>query len=374
MSQNFSNLYNPASANGSNMASFASPPNVGFGTMPLSASLPTSQIEMTISCLNLLNTDVLSKSDPFCVVKMKESWQETFFEIGRTERIDDNLNPEWVKKFLINYSFETVQKIRFEVWDVDPDGNDFLGEFETTVADIVSFSGSQFKGKLSGVSSGQLIIVTEEVSACKKSINMQFAAKNLEKMMWFISNDPFLVLSRSNEDGSYSVVHKTEVGHSQSHRWRPINIHARTLCNGDFERTIKIDCYDQRSDGDHKLIGSCFTSLRELSKGVCEETRFVLRHEPNHKGDRGNLSLVNIVITEEVSFLDYIKGGTQMHFAVAIDFTASNGPPQDPRSLHYFDTSRPNHYETALRGVGDIIQQYDSAKLFPAFGNFDIFC
>lgn len=346
-------------------------PGLGFGAVPLTATLPTSQIEMTISCKNLLNADYTSKSDPICIVKMKQSWQDEYFEVGRTEQIDDNLNPEWVRKFLISYSFETVQKMRFEVYDVDPDGKDFLGEFETTLADVVAYSGRQFVGKLTGVSGrdcGQLILVTEEVSTCKKMVQMQLAARDLEKLCWFVSNDPFLVLSRSNEDGTYSVVFKTEIGHSSNHRWKPINIHARTMCNGDFNRSIKIDCFDNRSNGDHKLIGTCYTTLHELSKGVGDENRFQLKHEAKHKTNCGILALVFIEITEEVSFLDYIKGGTQMHFAVAIDFTASNGPPQDPRSLHYFETSRPNHYETALRSVGEIIQPYDSQQLFPAFG------
>lgn len=338
---------------------------------PLPVYLPTSQIEMSISCRNLLNTDTFSKSDPFCIVKMKESWQDSYFEVGRTEHINDNLNPEWVKKFQINYSFETVQKIKFEIWDVDPVQNDFLGEFETTLAEIVSFQGTKFVGKLKGVSKkdcGEVIILTEEVSSCKQIVQMKFEAKNLQKKMLLLRNDPFLVLSRSNEDGSFSVVYKTEVGHSQNHQWKSIDIHSRTLCNGDFERTIKIDCYDHRANGDHKLIGSCHTSLRELSKGPGENTRFVLRNEAKPKSDCGGLSLISIHIMEEVSFIDYIRGGTEMHFALAIDFTASNGSPLDPRSLHYFDFRRPNHYEAALRSVGEIIQYYDSAKIFPAFG------
>lgn len=372
MSQNITNMYQTAT-----------PVKLGFEAVPanspfpgdLPGSLPTSQIEMTISCRNLLNLDYTSKSDPFCVVKMKESGQDAYFEIGRTEKINDNLNPEWVKKFHINYSFETVQKIKFEVWDEDPKKSEFLGELETTLADIVSSSSTQFVGKLTGrtrKNAGQVVLVTEELSSCKQTVRVQFKAQNLEKKKWFASNAPFLVLSRSNEDGSYSVVHKTEVGNSQNHQWDNINIHARTLCNGDFERTIKIDCYDQRTSGDHKLIGTCHTSLSALQKGVCEENRYILRNESKHKDDCGELVLVNIVIREEVSFIDYIRGGTQMHFAVAIDFTASNGSPQDPSSLHYYDTSRPNHYETALRSVGEIIQYYDSVKIFPAFGNFSI--
>lgn len=351
------------------------PQGVGFDHLGGSAVMPTSQIEMTLSCTNLLNKDVLSKSDPYCVVSMKETWQDRFFEIGRTERIDDSLNPEWVKKFIINYNFETVQKLRFEVKDVDEDCDEFLGEYETTLADIVSFSGRQFKGKLrysGGIDAGHIVIVTEEVSACKQNVQMELRARQLEKKCWIIRNDPFLVVSRSNEDGSHSVVLKTEVDHStQNPRWKPIRISARTLCNGDHDRSIKIDCFDSRSDGDHKLIGTCYTSLRVLSKGPGEENKYRLR-QPKAQGEEhsGILELVNITITEEVSFLDYVRGGTQMHFAVAIDFTASNGAPTDPRSLHYLSSQKPNSYEIALRSVGDIIQHYDSSKMFPAFGEF----
>ena len=59
-----------------------------------------------------------------------------------------------------------------------------------------------------------------------------------------------------------------------------------------------------------------------------------------------------------------------MNFSVAIDFTASNGPPSQPHSLHFFDANRggENQYTTALRSVGEIIQDYDSDRQFPALG------
>lgn len=370
MSTNFTNINNGRQSG----------PAVGFNyTMGGSAAMPTSQIEMTLSCRNLPNMDVLSKSDPYCIVQMKESWQDRFFEIGRTEQINDNLNPEWVKKFLINYNFETVQKIRFEVWDVDPDGNDFLGEFETTLADIVASStGRQFAGKLrqrsGSTTHGEIIIVTEEVSACKQSIEIQFRARDLEKLCWFVRNDPFLVISRSNEDGSHSVVAKSEVKNStQNPVWKMMKITAQSLCNADYDRSIAINCFDKRSNGDDKLIGSCHTSLRILSKGASDDNnKYILTNEKKGKHDAGKLELMSIKITEEVSFLDYIRSGTQMHFAVAIDFTASNGAPVDPISLHYLDMSRPNNYEIALKSVGEIIQHYDTSQMYPAFGKYNI--
>jgi len=174
----------------------------------------------------------------------------------------------------------------------------------------------------------------------------------------------------------------------------------RTLCNGDYERVIKIDCFDRRFNGKHVLLGTVLTSLRQLialdkSPAAvsiddvncdCSEQVPLTSHSKvfplvlprggakrsrgGGAGGAGALLLKEMAVTEEISFIDYIKSGTQMHFAVAIDFTASNGPPRDPQSLHFLDTfgGKPNLYEIALRSVGEIIQQYDSAGMFPAFG------
>ena len=37
------------------------------------------------------------------------------FQFGRTEIIWNNLNPNFVKKFVLEYYFEEQQKLRFEV-------------------------------------------------------------------------------------------------------------------------------------------------------------------------------------------------------------------------------------------------------------------
>ena len=52
-------------------------------------------------------------------------------------------------------------------------------------------------------------------------------------------------------------------------------------------------------------------------------------------------------------------GGWQINFTVAIDFTASNGEPTSPTSLHYIDPVNPNEYTMALVSVGEICENYD---------------
>ena len=57
-----------------------------------------------------------------------------------------------------------------------------------------------------------------------------------------------------------------------------------------------------------------------------------------------------------------------MNFSVAVDFTASNGDPKSPNSLHHRSKTGENQYTTAISSVGHIIQDYDADKKFPALG------
>ena len=50
-----------------------------------------------------------------------------------------------------------------------------------------------------------------------------------------------------------------------------------------------------------------------------------------------------------------------MAFTVAVDFTASNGNPSQPSSLHYVNPfGGNNQYTAAIQAVGEIIQDYDT--------------
>lgn len=347
---------------------------------------PTSKVELTVSCRNLICTHIIrNTSNPYCVVSVKRPSQERYVEIARTETIENTLNPQWFQKIVLDYSFEALQHIKFEILDKDLKKDEFLGRYHTTLSALVSSHGLQVVGKLIGKVSAQvyqdqseIIIVTEEESSCKQIAEIQFSAENLPKRTYFRSNDPFLIISRSNEDGSYSVVTKTKLTSSSVNpTWKPISIRAATL-NGDFDRSIKIDCYSHRSNGNHKLIGTCYTSLNELNLMFRDEKTMKLVNEEKQKKDpkfvsSGVLRVDKNSMAEGVTFLDYILNGTQMHFAVAIDFTASNRVHTDPKSLHYLCEDRMNNYEIALRSIGETLQHYDSDQLFPAFGKFHLF-
>ncbi|KAF2361527.1 De-etiolated protein 1 Det1 [Trinorchestia longiramus] len=82
----------------------------------------------------------------------------------------------------------------------------------------------------------------------------------------------------------------------------------------------------------------------------------------------GVLKLMEMGTRDELSFLHYIRMGCQMHFTLAVDFTTSNGDMKDQSSLHYIKQGTENEYMTAIRSIGEIVQDYDSDGLFPALG------
>lgn len=62
-------------------------------------------------------------------------------QMGRTEMIKNNLNPCFERPFEIEYRFDEVQMIRFDVYDIDNDtdkltDDDFLGRLDTSVEQV----------------------------------------------------------------------------------------------------------------------------------------------------------------------------------------------------------------------------------------------
>ncbi|XP_072886588.1 copine-8-like isoform X1 [Hemitrygon akajei] len=369
---------------------------------PIQGSIPATKVEITVSCRNLLDKDTFSKSDPLCVLYVQGIETIQWREFGRTEVIDNTLNPDFVRKFILDYFFEERQNLRFDLYDVDSKSldlskHDFLGQMFCTLGEIVGSPGSRLEKPLTGIPGkkcGAIILSAEELGNCRDVTTMQFCANKLDKKDFFGKSDPFMVFYRSNEDGTFTICHKTEVvKNTLNPVWQQFCIPVRALCNGDYDRTIKVEVYDWDRDGSHDFIGEFTTSFRELARGQSQFNVYeaatpmglvkssktgslnqfkVINQKKKIKKKKyvhsGTVTLLSFTVESEHTFLDYIKGGTQINFTVAIDFTASNGNPSQSTSLHYMNPYQMNAYAMALKAVGEIIQDYDSDKMFPALG------
>uniref|UniRef100_F6YK89 Copine 3 n=1 Tax=Monodelphis domestica TaxID=13616 RepID=F6YK89_MONDO len=307
-----------------------------------------TKVELSISCNNLLDKDIGSKSDPLCVLLLNTNGQQ-WYEVDRTERIKNCLNPTFTKKFHIDYYFEVVQRLKFGIYDIDNktidlNDDDFLGEFEGTLGQIVSSKTVTRplvlkNGKPAG--KGSITISAEEVKD-NRVVLFEIEARKLDNKDIFGKSDPYLEFHKQTSDGQWLMVHRTEViKNNLNPVWRPFKISLNSLCYGDMDKTIKVEF-------------ECINEKKRLKKKSYKNS--------------GIVSVKHCEITVECTFLDYIMGGCQLNFTVGVDFTGSNGDPRSPDSLHYISPNGVNEYLTAIWSVGMVIQDYDADKMFPAFG------
>uniref|UniRef100_A0A671Z1V1 Copine-3 n=1 Tax=Sparus aurata TaxID=8175 RepID=A0A671Z1V1_SPAAU len=329
-----------------------------------------TKVELTVSCDNLLDKDIGSKSDPLCVLLMSSS-DSQWYEVERTEKVQNCLSPKFAKKFVIDYYFEIVQKLKFGIYDIDNktidlSDDDFLGQLECTLGQVSPLLFIHFPSSL-------LQISAEEIKD-NRVANFEVEARKLDNKDFFGKSDPYLEFYKQTQTG-WQLAHRTEVvKNNLNPTWRPFRIPLQSLCGGDMDKPIKVECYDYDNDGSHDLIGTfetTMTRLQEASRTSPAEFECINSKKKQKKKGYKNSGVVSVKlcqVVKEYTFLDYIMGGCQINFTVAIDFTGSNGDPKSPQSLHYISPQGVNEYLSAIWSVGNVIQDYDSDKMFPAFG------
>ncbi|KAK3246807.1 hypothetical protein CYMTET_43672, partial [Cymbomonas tetramitiformis] len=186
----------------------------------MSTSDPSSRLEIHVSAEGLRNTDKFSKSDPFCVLYTQEKGQ--WVEVGRTEVIGNNLSPKFVKSFHMNFFFERLQPMRISLLDADDSAEssrlnlqkqDFLGEAEFMLSQLAASSSCKLTLPLTDTqkkAQGTVTLRVEEASNSNAQATLVLRAEQLDKKDFLGKSDPFVVISRSNEDGSQDKVYRTE--------------------------------------------------------------------------------------------------------------------------------------------------------------------
>ncbi|CAN6585663.1 unnamed protein product [Malus baccata var. baccata] len=354
-----------------------------------------SQIEISLAAIDLHDRDVLSKSDPMVVIYTKGR-DGGLSELGRTEVVLNSLNPKWITKQNITYHFEVVQTLVFRVYDVDTqfhnvevkmlqlEEQQFLGEATCALSEIVTKSDRlltlnlEYREELDRPNPhrecGKLIVHAEESFSSKTAIEMSLRCLDLEYKDLFSKSDPFLVISKLVESGITIPVCKTEVIKNElKPSWKPVYINIQQV--GSKDSPLIMECFNFNNNGKHDLIGKIQKSLAELEKLHSSgqgENLFLptaVGHDFHNKVLKSQLFVDKFTETVQHTFLDYLAGGYELNFMVAVDFTASNGNSRLPDSLHYIDpTGRPNAYQKAIIEVVEVLQFYDSDKRFPAWG------
>lgn len=337
-------------------------------------------LNLYFSARELAKMDYLSKSDPVVQVYVSDGNNNQKF-VGQTEIIDDNHNPDFSTCVAVDYFFAEEQKVHCKVLDADDDrirlsDADHIGSTYFTIASLVSAPGQTVRQKLSRPQKsgafGMLIVTCEEQNASNQLIEMDFSVpRDLPTggrwyHLGFHTPSPTILIWQKQENGKMIKVFQSEVQHkTKSPKWKRIKIKAQKLCNGDLNRPLKLQIADfSRGSENPEILAEADTSVNALEQ--LDGTSLPLYGKD---GKRVQAKLQSaVIVTEQPTFMDYIRGGLQLNLYVAIDFTASNGHPTDPSSLHYMNPSKPNQYQQVIQAVGSILSAYDSDQMYPVVG------
>eukprot|EP00877_Chromochloris_zofingiensis_P013629 jgi/Chrzof1/851/Cz01g31110.t1 len=337
------------------------------------AAAYSSLVELRINCEALKDADLLSAPDPMAVLFSLEGGHKV--QLAQTECIANTKNPRFVKPFTVTYNFEKVQTFRLEIRDVDNASSskfDVLGEVEFALPAVLTAKGKCLTLELTrGATPSKVSITAEEVSCARDVIHMSCSARKLASVEVLSKSDPFFDISRLQEDGKTWVpVYKSEVvDNNLNPDWRPVTVRSTQLCNGDIHRPLQVRVLDHESNGRHRLLGQFTTSAQKLAEAAATHQPLQLYKSDGATAAGGSFIVNSYQVECQPSFWEYIRGGVEINFLVAIDFTASNEPYNNPQSLHYLHPSgTPTPYEHAIYGIGRVLEFYDSDKMFPVYG------
>jgi len=339
-------------------------------------SLMGCQVQLQFGFEDLQGKDFMTKSDPFAVIEILDERSGKWKLVGQTKVVKDTHTGSWTDVFKVTYVFEERQTFRVRMWDYDDStSHDFLGEASFRLGDVMASPG-QRSVVASNKGKGRLkVYATKVVGDSDGRLLFKLRAHKLDSKDWggFGRSDPYFVIEKSMGANEWVAVYKSEYHDSNnSPIWNDCLISMQSLCGPDSRLRIRVYDYDDGSQDD--LIGDAYVSVSQLLE---REARFDVVHPPTRSKYQakkykrsGELEVLLAVIQRPPieKMLEYIAGGLQINLTVAIDFTASNGSPSDPRSLHFRGGAALNQYQSAIQTIGSIISSYDHDGNIPVFG------
>lgn len=204
----------------------------------------TQKLQLFLSCTGLRDKDFIGESDPYCKVYVKNDERSEWEEIGKTNTVDESIDPVFATPIVVDYHFEKTQMMKFKVYDKDNSGKDGLGKYKTPLSKLLSDKGEYHKGSLGDDGKkGEIQIYTECLMESDHYLKIKAECEGLKskKKMFGMksSNHPYLLFRRclsyetSDEDYDTSLkVLQSEVDEDTTDpEWDLGKVSLAELCN-----------------------------------------------------------------------------------------------------------------------------------------------
>lgn len=99
-------------------------------------SEPFYKIELQFACRELVDLDVISKTDPFLIVSVFE--RDVWKTLGQTEVIYNDLNPQFKTSFKLDFYFEKVQPFKVQAYHHNSETDkQYIGEVTFNLSELM---------------------------------------------------------------------------------------------------------------------------------------------------------------------------------------------------------------------------------------------
>lgn len=342
----------------------------------------SEQIELFFSCRSLQKSGTANPC--LKLYRYMETGQK--HQVGTTEVVQNNNNPDFSETFEIDFVFEKQQRFCAELVDVSDVGSKSgrsLGSVDFTLGDIV---GSQYNMKILKLPTGGkcIVRVDQRTSENKFEIVMDFQVLGIPKSGWFASLNSFVKIykrrltkaQRNNKQerdlnfedipaSEWLLVHKTEnLKDTADPDFKEIKIKGSKLSDNDFNLPLKFEILKFKKNGAHYVIGRGYCNLNDL---VIPGKQLDVKPVKSKSSDI-KIQFKVFRQSQVFDFVDFLEGGLNITQLVGIDFTASNRDPEDPRSLHRIVPNAMNEYQRSILSVGEILEKYNHSRMIPCYG------
>ncbi|BHF72303.1 hypothetical protein SprV_0401536700 [Sparganum proliferum] len=352
-----------------------------------------------------ISLSYLPKSVPAVFAKMLIN-SCGYFQTKNAVETEIQTNSEYVEfqtYMAVDYAFEEKQMIMIEVFACPTYSKQeayLFGSVEFSVGrtihsggedEVILRSGEEMTDERSAetaIAPAVSICIREDPSK-KENIVLKMHGEGLDKKDLFGKSDPYILILKKNVRGKWIRCYQSEIiKKSLTPDWKPILISLDGLCEGDLESELCFRCFDwdgAKGDSDKidpdidDIIGEFNITTRQLLSSQPEGINFELinRAKCKRKKFYNNSGIVNVrlnISTSTCSFLDYILSGTSINVVVGVDLS-SHVPPTG-HNAHLFSDALAaaksavtcSEYAIAIQAVIEILQEYDSDELFPAYG------
>ncbi|CAD8095400.1 unnamed protein product [Paramecium primaurelia] len=323
-------------------------------------------IELFLAARQLPNLEFFSKSDPYLELYYSLSGQQEIL-LGKTEVADCNLDPNWEKTFNIEYYPDLTQILRFQIFDQDRMGREFMGETHTTINDIFQQKNSliTLQIKKFDKAAGLLICKAVKFKESNHYAQFQFSGINLKNIDGiFGKTNPFLRFYLFSE-GVWCHIYQTEyIKEDLNPIWKQFEVSLQRLCFNDENKKFKVECINRHEQTkDNQIIGSFETTIDEIFNKNIDSFQLI----QTKGGPAGIIKILNKQRIHRANFDDFIQQGTTFNIIIGIDYSSHNGIPQFPDSMHTY-VEKNNIYQKALNDITKVLESYNIKKLLAIYG------